>query len=215
MRRIAVVLGLCALLLPTAAWADEIPAWIPSIVNEFGTVSITDAGVVSKGSELKGFYGITAPPGHSLGSVSFSTGPLIGGSIFGGGTFSSTDSAFDVIGVGLWAKKLTGQSSGPVSLFVGSFVGPIQWKLVSHTGKYEYVFSLRGEVEGMLWNGRVIAGSAKQTIYLDEDQWVHDHQGRIGLGSAQFKVSPEPGTLALLTTGLIAVGAMRRKISGF
>lgn len=215
MRRIAAVLGFCALLLSTAAWADEIPAWIPSIVNEFGTVNITDAGIASKGSELKSFYGITAPPGHSLGSVSFSTGPLISGGIFGGGTFSSFGSTFDVIGVGRWAHQLTGQRSNPVSLFIGSFVGPIQWKLVSHTGEYDYVFRLRGDISGELYNGRRIAGTTTQTIYLDENQWVHDHQGRIGLGSAQFKVSPEPGTLGLVATGLIAVGVMRRKIFGF
>jgi len=216
MRRIGVVLlAFCALLLPTAARADAIPAWLPSIVNEFGTVTITDAGIFSKGSELKNFYGITAPQGHSLGSVSFSTGPLTSGSIFGGGTFSSYDSTFDVIGVGRWAKKLTGQSSSPVALFTGSFVGPIQWKLVSHTGEYEYVFTLRAEVNGTLWNGRIIYGSVKQTIYLNENQWARDHQGRIGLGSAQFKLSPEPGTLGLLATGLLAVVAMRRKIFGF
>jgi len=56
MRKIAVVLGLCTLLLPVAAWADAI-----DFGNNFGTVSITSAGIVSAGAELVGFNGISAP----------------------------------------------------------------------------------------------------------------------------------------------------------
>ena len=89
MRKIAVVLGLCTLLLPVAAWADAI-----DFGNNFGTVSITSAGIVSAGAELVGFNGINAGHGHALGTVSFSTGALTSGSIFGGGTFSATGSIF-------------------------------------------------------------------------------------------------------------------------
>jgi len=214
MRRIAAILGLCALLSPMATRADEIAARPNEIVNEYGTVTINNTGIVCAGSELKSFGWIQAPPGHSLGSVSFSTGALVSGSIWSGGTFSSAGSTFDVVGVGLWAKHFQGFSHGRVTLFSGNFVRPIKWTLASHTGKYDYVFTLSGTVEGELYNGRFIAGTTKQTINVYQNQWFTDHGGDIRLGSTKFGV-PEPGTLGLFGTGLIAfAGTMRRKLFG-
>ncbi|MGO9404609.1 MAG: PEP-CTERM sorting domain-containing protein [Terriglobales bacterium] len=211
MRRIAAMLGLCALLLPLllprAAWAD------PLILNKFGTVSITNGGIVSTGSQLVSFFGITAAPGGDLGSVSFSTGALTSGSIWSGGTFGGgKSSSFVVLGVGRWAKRLTGENANRVTLFVASFVGPIQWKLVSHTG-YDYVFTLSGMVSGDLFTGRSTRGLTKQTIFVYQNQWVHDHRGGIGSGNTDFGVNvPEPGTLGLFGMGVIVLGAaMRRK----
>jgi hypothetical protein len=204
MRRIAVVLGLCALLLPTAAWADAI-----DLTNQFGTVIITNAGIVSKGSELMSYNGIVAPPGRALGSVSFSTGALASGDIWSGGTFSSAGSSFIVSsgggGYGQPAKGI---------IFSGAFVGPISWTLVSHPGKWNYVFTLSGTIQGQLWNGRTVTGTTTQTIYAYKNQWLQDHQGGIRLGNTNLAV-PEPGTLGLLVTGLMAVGGtMRRKLFG-
>jgi hypothetical protein len=203
MRRIAVMLGFCALLLPMAAWADGI-----GFINQFGSVTITNAGIVSTGSELKGFNGITAPPGHSLGSVSFSTGALTSGSLWSGGTFSSAGSSFIVTGGGQY-----GVPKG--TIFDASFVGPIKWTLVSHTGKWDYVFMLSGVVSGEIYTGRWISGTTKQTIYVYKNQWARDHRGSIHLGDTNFHVGPEPGTLGLFGTGLIVlVGTMRRKLFG-
>ena len=86
-----------------------------------------DSGITSKGSQLTSFNGIQAPPGHSLGSVSYSTGALISGSIAAGGIFSSAGSTFDVVGKGNY-----GEPKGPI--FTGGFTGDIAWTLVSHTG---------------------------------------------------------------------------------
>ena len=55
MKRVAVIVGLCALLLSAAAWADDI-----TLTNKFGTVTITNAGIVSKGMQLQELR-----PGHS------------------------------------------------------------------------------------------------------------------------------------------------------
>jgi len=184
---------------------------ISLIINEFGTVSITNAGIVSKGSELVSFNGITAPPANSLGSVSFSTSALTSGSIWSGGTFSSVGSSFIVKGVG---KKYWGVPR--LTLFSGSFVGPIKWKLVSQTGKYDYVFTLSGRIEGMLYTGRYAIIPTKQTIYVYKNQWAVDHRGSIHRGDTSFRVNtPEPGTLGLFGTGLIVLaGTMRRKLFG-
>ena len=67
MKRVALILGLCALLLPAAAWASGI-----DLTNYSGTVNITNAGIVSTRSLLLSYNGKNAAPGGSLGSVNFS-----------------------------------------------------------------------------------------------------------------------------------------------
>jgi len=214
MRRIAVVLGLVVLLLPTAAWSDSIRT------NQFGAVSITNAGIVCNGSQLTSFDGITPPSKHSLGSVSFSTGALTSvtsGSIWRGGTFSGKGSSFDVVGVGAWAKAITGCSTcaDPIPLFAGSFASPIEWTVVSHSG-YNYLFRLSGMVRGELYNGRFISAYTRQTIVVYQNQWFQDHQGGLRSGKTSFGLNtPEPGTLGLFGTGLIVIaGVVRRRLFG-
>jgi hypothetical protein len=204
MKRIALIfiMGLLTLLLPIAAWADGI-----DITNRFGTVIFTNAGVTSNGSQLASFNGISAPPGYGMGSVKFSTGALISGNLWSGGTFSGVGSTFLVTSVGNW-----GQPKG--TLFSGSFVGPVTWTLVSHPGPWDYVFTLSGTIQGQLWTGRTVTGFTTQTIFAEKNQWLHDQQGAVRLGKSQMAV-PEPGTLGLLATGLIGVaGTMRRKLFG-
>ncbi len=99
MRRV-VVLALLALALPMAAWASGI-----DLTNQFGSISISTAGITSVGSQLRSWGGFAT--GGSMGKVSFSTGALTSGSISAGGTFSATGSSFVVLGVGQWAKTLT------------------------------------------------------------------------------------------------------------
>ena len=202
MRKIAVVLGLCTLLLPVAAWADAI-----DFGNNFGTVSITSAGIVSAGAELVGFNGISAPRGHSLGSVSFSTGALTSGSIFGGGTFSSQGSSFIVTGVGKYRAAQKG------IIFDATFVGPIHWVLVSQPGKFDYVFRLSGVVEGTLYTGRVVSGITHQTITVHPNQWSQDHLG--SLAAAKQRSEWRLQSLERWESGaglIVLAGAARRKL---
>jgi hypothetical protein len=199
-------MGLCALLLPVVAWADGI-----NLTNQFGTVTISNSGISTIGSELTSWGNIQAPKGHSLGTVSFTTGAFTSGGIWTGGTLSPTGSTFDVVGVGLWAKTLTGQQS-PVALFTGSFVGPISWTMVSHTGKFAYVFTLSGDLYGMMYTGHDVTGNTTQTIVAYQNQWYKDGKGGIRLGNEHFN-TPEPGTLVLFGAGLIALaGTVRRKL---
>src|SRR5437899_1992589 len=150
MRRV-LVLALLALALPMAAWADGI-----DLLNKFGTISISAGGITSTGSQLKQFNGVVAAPGHSLGSVSFSTGALIGGSIQTGGTFSDVGSSFVVTGKGP-------QVPHKGTIFSGAFVGPVSWTLVSQSGQ-SLTYSLSGAIQGTLWNGRFVTGTTTQTI---------------------------------------------------
>jgi PEP-CTERM motif len=202
MKRLAMILGIWAMLMPIAAWADGI-----DLTNRFGTVLFTNAGVVSKGSQLQSFNGIFAPPTHALGSVKFSTGALVSGDLWNGGTFSSVGSSFVVTSAG------GGYGQPPKGIiFSGTFVGPITWTLVNHPGTFDYVFTLSGTIKGQLWNGRTVSGTTTQTIYAEKNQWLHDHQGGVHAGSSNLAV-PEPGTLGLMGTGLLGViGSMRRKL---
>ena len=195
MRRV-VVIALLALALPMAVWADNI-----TLTNQGGTISISASGITSKGSQLKSFNGIEAPPGKSLGSVSYSTGALLSGSIAAGGTFSSAGSTFDVIGKGNF-----GQPKGPI--FTGGFTGDIAWTLVSQTGS-KLVYTLSGDLSGQLYNGVMVTGQTSQTITTHPGQLAKGI-GHITLGNTEL-TTPEPGTLGLLGTGLLGIAGMFRR----
>jgi hypothetical protein len=170
-----------------------------NFTNQFGTINLTDAGLVSKGSELQSYNGIAAPHNRSLGSVNFSAGAFTGANILTGGAFSNVGSSFNLI-------------SGPANfgqppkgnIFTGSFSGPVTWTLVSQTGKYKDNFTLSGTVTGTL-AGSTVTGNAKENVTLYTNQWTQDHEVLIRNGSGQLIV-PDPSKAALFVTRLRFAG---------
>ena len=160
MRRV-VVLTLLALALPIVAWAGTL-----DITNEFGSVSVTNAGIVVGG------IAIFAP--DEMGHLR--TGKLGLGHLLDRRSHQRLDHRDrwrNVCGRRIisreWRRRLGKNINGAstcgsgYTLFTGSFVGPVTWTWVSSKGLGS-VYMLSGTVTGTLYDGRTVTGMTKQNI---------------------------------------------------
>jgi hypothetical protein len=173
--------------------------------NQYGSVTVNTFGIQSTQSELTSFDGIKPTKG-ALGYVNYGTGALVSGSIADGGTFSSQGSYFDITGVG------KGVPHG--AIFTGEFVGPISWVNDGASGLHDnnLRFTLSGDLEGTLYNGRMVSGFTSQTIYSTNGQ-LSQGIGHIQTGISKL-TAPEPNEMLLFGSGIIGIaGMVKRKIS--
>jgi|SRR5579863_4071484 hypothetical protein len=172
--------------------------------NSGGTLSGTNAGLSLTGSTLiavDGYNGGGLVTGE-LGSVTFTTGALTGGTLQMGGTFAA-GGTFTIDGNGNG-----GLPDG--TLFSGTFSGTVTWTLTTlANGTHSY--TLTGVVTGTMGGSSVNGVSVQLTINTGKGYF--NGSTTISGGDTTVETSvPEPSTLALFGAGtMFLAGTLRRK----
>jgi hypothetical protein len=172
--------------------------------NSGGMLKGSNNGLALTGSTL---IAITTFPGGSvtgdLGTVSFSTGALVSGSLQMGGMFASGGS-FAIDGNGT-----DGITDGV--LFSGSFTGPVTWTLTTlANGTHNYI--LTAVVTGTM--GSTSVSGVTVQLSINTGKGYFDGSTLISGGDTTMTSSvPEPSTLALVTIGAISMfGKIRQRL---
>ena len=187
------------LCLPLAAFANSTVdfGYSGGMLSTPTNSNITTGPIGSTLTSVSGYNGGGLITGSNLGTITFTTGARISGGM-GNATFAAGGS------IVITANGTGGLPAGV--LFTGTFTSTSTITQGIHNGLYFYIVS--GSISGTFSNGQTVTGQVL-TISVLSKQPFH---GTIGISSGNATVvTPEPGTLSLLGTGLIGLAGLVRK----